>query len=39
MAEAISTADSADRPNPIPLVLPRPPKGGSAMTIVHERTA
>ena len=39
MANAITTADSAARPDPIPLVRVRPPKGGIAMTIVCERTA
>lgn len=39
MADAITTADSAARPDPIPLVRRCPPKGGIAMTIVHERTA
>jgi hypothetical protein len=39
MANAIITADSAARPDPIPLVLACPLTGGIAMTIVHERTA
>ena len=39
MANAITTADSAARPDPIPLVRMCPSKGGTAMTIVHERTA
>lgn len=39
MAEAINTADSAVRPDPIPLVCICPPKGSIVVTIVHERTA
>jgi hypothetical protein len=39
MANAITTADSAARPDPIPLLRICPPKGSIAMTIVHERTA
>jgi hypothetical protein len=39
MANAITTADSAARPDPIPLLRRCPPKGGIAMTIVRERTA
>ncbi len=39
MANAITTADSAARPDLIPLVRMCPPKGSIAMTIAHERTA
>jgi len=38
MANAITTADSAARPDPIPLLRICPP-GSMAMTIVHEPTA
>lgn len=39
MADAITTADSAVRPDPIPLARRCPSKGGIAMTTVRERTA
>lgn len=39
MANAITTADSAARPDPIPFARRCPSKGGIAVTIVRERTA